>query len=149
MNLHLRANSPVMSSNPAASLRHVERGRQLALVDPATGQRQTVAEMPGFARGLALCGPYAFIGLSRIRPTSAMDGVPLAERREQLKCGVAAVDLRNGGVIAFLEFQNAVEEIFDVQLLQGSRFPEVMGFQKETLHHTFIIPSEDQSAPRP
>src|SRR5262245_44007358 len=120
---------------------------RLVLVDAATGQRQTVAELPGFTRGLALCGPYAFIGLSRIRPTSAMDGVPLAERREQLKCGVAAVDLRNGGVIAVLEFQTAVEEIFDVQLLHGLRFPEVMGFQKETLHHTCTIPPEAQSAP--
>ena len=28
---------------------------RLVLVDPATGQRQTVAELPGFARGLAMC----------------------------------------------------------------------------------------------
>ena len=113
---------------------------QLVLVDPATGQRQTVAELPGFARGLALVGPYAFVGLSKIRKTSAMDGVPLAERREQLKCGVAVVDLRSGQVIAFLEFQTAVEEIFDVQLLPGLRFPEVIGFQQETIQHTFVVP---------
>jgi hypothetical protein len=50
------------------------------LVDPASGRRQTVAELPGFARGLAISGPYAFVGLSKIRQTSAMDGVPLAER---------------------------------------------------------------------
>ena len=90
---------------------------RLLLMDLANGQGQTVAELPGFARGLALCGPYAFVGLSKIRPTSAMDGVPLAERREQLKCGVAVVDLRNGQSVALLEFQTAVEEIFDVQLL--------------------------------
>src|SRR5947208_15925703 len=42
----------------------------LVLVDAAAGQRQTVAELPGFARGLALCGRYAFIGLSKIRKTS-------------------------------------------------------------------------------
>ena len=69
----------------------------------------------------------------------AMAGVPLANRREQLKCGVAAVDLRHGGVIAFLEFQTAVEEIFDVQLLPGLRFPEMMGFRQETIQHTFIV----------
>jgi len=56
------------------------------------------------------------------------------------------VDLRNGGVIAFLEFQTAVEEIFDVQLLAGLRFPEVMGFQKDAIHHTFVVPPEQQSA---
>jgi uncharacterized protein (TIGR03032 family) len=113
---------------------------QLVLVDPATGRWQSVTELPGFARGLALAGPYAFVGLSKIRQTSAMDGVPLAERRERLKCGVAVVDLRGGQAIAFLEFQTAVEEIFDVQLLSGLRFPEVIGFQQETIQHTFVVP---------
>ncbi len=101
-----------------------------------------MAELPGFARGLALAGPYAFVGLSKIRTTSAMDGVPLAKRREQLKCGVAVVDLRSGQVIALLEFQTAVEEIFDVQLLPGVRFPEVIGFQQETIQHTFVVPPQ-------
>jgi uncharacterized protein (TIGR03032 family) len=113
---------------------------QLVLVDPATGRRQPVAELPGVARGLALYGPYAFVGLSKIRKTSALDGVPLAARPEQLQCGVAVVDPRSGRVIALLEFQTAVEEIFDVQLLPGLRFPEVIGFQQETIQHTFIVP---------
>jgi uncharacterized protein (TIGR03032 family) len=117
---------------------------QLVLVDPATGHRQTVAELPGFARGLALQGHYAFIGLSKIRATSTMDGVPLAERRDELKCGVAVVDLIAGRVSALLEFRTAVEEIFDVQLLGGARFPELLGFQQDTIRHTFIVPSEEQ-----
>ena len=71
-----------------------------------------------------------------------MDGVPLAARRNELKCGIAVVDLRSGQVVGFLEFQTAVEEIFDVQLLPGLRVPEVIGFQQETLHHTFIVPRE-------
>src|SRR5205814_517273 len=106
------------------------------------GRWQSVASLPGFTRGLALCGPYAFVGLSKIRATSAMDGVPLAQRREQLQCGVAVVDLRSGQVIAFLEFQTAVEEIFDVQLLPGLRFPEILGFQQETVQHTFLVPTQ-------
>jgi len=112
----------------------------LVLVDRASGRCETAAQLPGFARGIALAGPYAFVGLSRIRATSAMDGVPLAARRNELKCGIAAVDLRNGQVVAFLEFQTAVEEIFDVQLLPGHRFPEVIGFQQETIQHTFVVP---------
>lgn len=114
----------------------------LVLVDRQTGQRETVAALPGFTRGLAFAGPYAFIGLSKIRPTSAMDGVPLAEKREQLQCGIGVVDLRSGQKVAFLEFQTAVEEIFDVQLLAGLRFPEVVGFQNDTINHTFIIPTK-------
>jgi len=112
----------------------------VVVVDRATGQRETVVTLPGFTRGLAIAGAYAFVGLSKIRATSAMDGVPIAQRREELKCGVAAVDLRRGRLVGILEFQTAVEEIFDVQLLSGIRFPEVMGVQKESLHHTFVIP---------
>lgn len=112
----------------------------IVVVDRATGQRETVARLPGFARGLAISGPYAFVGLSKIRPTSAMDGVPLAERRDQLKCGIAVIDLRSGQKVGFLDFQTAIEEIFDVQLLSGIRFPEVMGFQKASLQHTFVLP---------
>ena len=109
-------------------------------VNLATGEKQTVAKLPGFTRGLALVGPYAFVGLSKIRPTSAMDGVPLAERRGELQCGVAAIDVRTGRIIGSVEFQSAVEEIFDVQLLPGVRFPEVVGFQKDDVHHTFVVP---------
>jgi uncharacterized protein (TIGR03032 family) len=115
---------------------------RLVLIDLANGRGQVVAELPGFTRGLALAGSYAFVGLSKIRETSAMDGVPLARRRAELKCGVAVVDLRIGRMIGLLEFQTAVEEIFDVQLLSGLRFPEVVGFQKEAIHHTFIVPAD-------
>lgn len=117
----------------------------VVVVDHASGQRETVARLPGFARGLTITGPYAFVGLSKIRPTSAMDGVPLAKRRDQLKCGVSVIDLRHGREFAFLDFQTAVEEIFDVQLMSGVRFPEVMGFQHNAIQHTFIVPSELQA----
>jgi uncharacterized protein (TIGR03032 family) len=113
----------------------------LQRVDPTTGERHIVtANLPGFARGLAICEPYAFVGLSKIRETSAMDGVPLAERRAELKCGIAVVDLRNGEVVASVDFETAVEEVFDVQVLPGHRFPEIMGFQKDTIQNTFIVP---------
>ena len=72
-----------------------------------------------------------------------MDGVPLAERREQLQCGIGVVDLRSGESVASLEFQTAVEEIFDVQILAGRRFPEIVGFQNGSINNTFIVPPVD------
>jgi hypothetical protein len=50
------------------------------------------------------------------------------------------VDLRSGRIVAAVDFQTAVEEVFDVQVLAGLRFPEVLGFQKDTLQHTFVVP---------
>jgi uncharacterized protein (TIGR03032 family) len=112
---------------------------RLLTIEPG-GRSESIAEVPGFARGLVLAGRYAFVGLSKIRETSAMDGVPLADRRNELKCGVAVVDVVAGRHIATLEFHTAVEEIFDVQLLPGLRFPEVIGFQQDTIYNTFVVP---------
>jgi uncharacterized protein (TIGR03032 family) len=100
---------------------------QLVLVDPASGRAQTVTELPGYTRGLALYDRYAFVGLSRIRETSTFGGMPIAERRPELKCGVGVVDLGTGRLMAHLEFVTGVEEILDVQVLPGVRCPALSG----------------------
>jgi uncharacterized protein (TIGR03032 family) len=99
---------------------------RLVTVDPANGTAKPVAEQPGYVRGLALHGSYAFVGLSKIRETSTFGGVPIAERRESLRCGVGVVDLE-GRQVAHLEFKSGVDEIFDVQVLPGVRLPAVSG----------------------
>ena len=58
-------------------------GRLLA-VDSLTGHSESVAVLPGYTRGLAFCGPCAFVGLSRIRESSTFGGVPIAEQIQQL-----------------------------------------------------------------
>lgn len=100
---------------------------QLVLVDPAKGQVQTVTEFPGYTRGLAMFDRYAFVGLSKIRETSTFGGMPIAERRPELKCGVGVVDLTTGRLVAHIEFVTGVEEIFDVQVLKGARCPAISG----------------------
>jgi len=46
---------------------------------------------------------FAFVGLSKIRETSTFGGMPIAERRPALKCGVGVVDLICGRLVAHLE----------------------------------------------
>jgi uncharacterized protein (TIGR03032 family) len=100
---------------------------RLVVVDPATGSAATVAELPGYTRGLAFHESLAFVGLSKIRETAVFGGMPIAQRRESLRCGVAVVELRTGRRLAHLEFLSGVEEIFAVQVLPGIRFPAVSG----------------------
>ena len=107
-------------------LLHSGVGR-LVRIDPASGRHDDVAALPGYARGLAFAGPFAFIGLSKVRETSTFGGVPIAERREELKCGVGVVDLRTGRLAAHLEFASGIDEIFDVQVLPGARSPMLSG----------------------
>ena len=89
---------------------------RLCTVDHKAGRHETVAELPGYTRGLDFVGPYAFVGLSRIRETSTFGGVPIAEHRRDLKCGVWVVDCRSGQSVMSLEFKSGVEEIFAVQI---------------------------------
>jgi uncharacterized protein (TIGR03032 family) len=104
----------------------LQSGRgELCLADPQSGQVTAVAALPGVGRGLALCGGFAFVGLSRARPT--LEGVPVVARRDELRCGLWVVDLRTGSAAAHLEFNTGVEEIFDVQVLPGIVSPFVSG----------------------
>jgi uncharacterized protein (TIGR03032 family) len=59
----------------------LESGKgEIGTVDPATGRVETVAQLPGFTRGLAFAGPYAFVGLSQVRESNIFGGIPLTER---------------------------------------------------------------------
>jgi uncharacterized protein (TIGR03032 family) len=102
------------------------RGR-LVSVDRQSGDAETVASLPGYTRGLGLFGGFAFVGLSKIRETATFGGVPIAEKREELKCGVAVVDLATGQMVSLFEFSSSAEEIFEVAVLPSVRAPFVQG----------------------
>lgn len=106
----------------------LESGRgRLVTVEPGSGQLATVVELPGYTRGLAVQGGLAFVGLSKVRTTSALQGVPIAAHPERLKCGVVALDLAAGRPVAHFEFTSGIDELFDVQVLPGSSFPYLSG----------------------
>ena len=99
-----------------------------------------MAAVPGVGRGLALHDGYAFVGLSKARPS--LEGVPIVANREQLKCGLAIVALRTGKQTALLEFNTGVEEIFDVQVLPGITSPFISGprAQQDTGQPMWTVP---------
>jgi uncharacterized protein (TIGR03032 family) len=110
---------------------------QLVRVNARNGSVETVAELPGYTRGIALAGSLAFVGLSKVRESATFGGVPIAADRDRLKCGVAIVELVSGRTIGLLEFHTGIEEIFDVQLVPGARRPILSG----------PFPELDQQAP--
>lgn len=128
----------------AGKLWVLESGKgSLLYVDTKAGRVETVAQLPGFTRGLAFAEHYAFIGLSQVRE-SVFDGIPLARRLrlEDRACGVWVVDIRSGNIVAFLKFEDAVQEIFDVQVLHGLEFPELLDAKSELVRGAFELPAE-------
>jgi uncharacterized protein (TIGR03032 family) len=120
----------------------LESGRgELAVVDEATGALETIAVLPGFTRGLALAGPLAFVGLSQVRESSTFGDLPLTRRLDERASGVWVVDLRSGAVAGFLRFEDVVQEVFDVALLPGTRFPEIAEADSSAVAASYVLPA--------
>ncbi len=113
----------------------------LTCVDAASRTTEVVTKFPGFTRGLSCLGPFAFVGLSKFRPGTSVQTL------EEDKCGVGVVDLRTGQPIAALQFLSGIEEVFDVVVLPGSRFPALVGPAPEAddTKPVWVVPSVDQA----
>ena len=112
----------------------------LALVDEARRQADVVCELPGYLRGLCFVGPYALVGLSKIREKHIFGGLPIQQRHRVLRCGVAVVDLRSGNSVAMFEFTAGCEELYDVQFLPGKLRPTILNEQSEATLEAFTNP---------
>ena len=119
----------------------------LSVADLDAGTVETVAELPGFTRGLLFAGGLAFVGLSQVRETATFGGLPLMERLDERLCGVWAVNPVNGQIVGFLRFEELVQEVFDVALLPGLRFPEIAEQNSDAANNSFALP-EAQPAGR-
>jgi uncharacterized protein (TIGR03032 family) len=113
----------------------------LGVADPATGTYRQVARLPGFTRGLDFFDRFAFVGLSQVRETAVFSGLPITEQAER-NCGVWVVDLTTGETVAFVRFEDAMQEIFAVQVLAGRRFPDLVNADPRLVADTFVLPDD-------
>ncbi|MEB3337281.1 MAG: TIGR03032 family protein [Leptolyngbyaceae bacterium] len=121
----------------------LESGKgSLATVDLQSGNLTTVAQLPGFTRGFDFWGPLAFIGLSQIRETAVFSGLPITERLQERICGVWVVNIQTGEIVAFLKFEEAVQEIFAISVLPGIRFPEIIDWDETLLGTSYVLPDQ-------
>jgi uncharacterized protein (TIGR03032 family) len=112
----------------------------LGTVDVPAGRYEPIAAVPGFTRGLDFHAGLAFLGLSQVRESAVFSGLPLTERLSERTCGVWVVDLATGRTVAFLRFEDAVQEIFAVQVLPRARFPDLINDDPKILSDSFILP---------
>ena len=113
----------------------------IGTVDLATGKYEAVAKVGGFTRGLDFVGPYAVIGVSQVRDSAIFSGIPITERLEERICGVSLVDLRSGREVGYVRFEDAVQEMFAVQVLPH-RFPEILETNSDLLGSSYALPDE-------
>ena len=114
----------------------------MGFVDLARGKYEPIVQLDGFTRGLEMVGTLAFIGLSQVRETAVFSGIQITERLQETErtCGVWVVDIQRGHVVAFLKFEEAVQEVFAIALLPGMRFPDLVNDDAELVGSSFVLP---------
>lgn len=113
---------------------------ELLLVDPAARRSEVVCRLPGYLRGLSFAGPFALIGLSKIREKHIFGGLPIQQTGQPLHCGVAAVDIRIGALAGVFEFTAGCEELYDVQFLPGVLRPMIFNRERPVIHEAITFP---------
>lgn len=111
----------------------------LSWVDFPRRMTHMVTILPGFTRGISFVGPLAFIGLSQVRESATFSGIPLVNRLQERTCGVWVVNIETGETLAFLRFEEGVQEIFAVQVLPA-RFPEMLEWGDQRLMNSYVVP---------
>lgn len=114
----------------------------IGTMDLDTGKFQPLVQLPGYPRGLTFCGPLAFVGLSQVRESATFSGIPLVERLQERNCGVWVVNIHTAEIVAFVKFEDALQEIFAVEVLPGIRYPDVVTDNTEVLSNSFVLPDE-------
>jgi uncharacterized protein (TIGR03032 family) len=111
-------------------------------IDPNTRKYEPIAAVPGFTRGLDFAGDLAFVGLSQVRESAVFSGIPITERlaEHERTCGVCAINLTTGQVVALLRFETAVQEVFAVTVLPGRRYPDLINDDEKLLENSFVVP---------
>ena len=69
-------------------------------------------------------------------------GIPITQRLSERICGVWAVHVETGQVLAFLKFEADVQEIFAVQVVPNSRFPDLINDDDEVIGNSYVLPDE-------
>ncbi|TIX49813.1 TIGR03032 family protein [Alteraurantiacibacter aquimixticola] len=91
-----------------------------------TGKFVPVAFCPGFLRGLAFHGKFAFVGLSRPR-YRRFEGLALDEKLKasdsEAWCGVQVIDTETGTCVDWFRIDGDIGELYDVELVEGFRCP--------------------------
>ena len=89
---------------------------ELVCADPEAGRYEVVVQLPGFVRGMARCGDYLFVGLSKLRKSSStFAALPISE--DALFSGIVVVSLSEGRIVEHITYETGIEEIYDVQII--------------------------------
>ena len=106
-------------------------------IDPNIGRFERVTFCSGYARGLAIFGDWAVVGLSLPRNEPTFQGLLLDEELQRrgavARCGLQVINLKSGDVVHWLRIENKVHELYEVVALRGFSRPAALGFMTDEI----------------
>lgn len=98
-----------------------------------TKRFQPVCFCPGFTRGVAFHGKFAFVGLSKPR-YKRFKGLALDKRLQETDsepwCGLQVIDLSTGACVQWFRIDGKIGELYDVEIIPNTICPRSYGFLK-------------------
>ena len=103
---------------------------ELGMVRPGSGadkgRFEPLAFCPGFLRGLAFHGNFAFVALSKPR-YKRFEGLALdrklAEADSEAWCGLQIIDLTTGACVDWFRIDGRIGELYDLEVIPGHACP--------------------------
>lgn len=111
---------------------------ELIRVDLKRQSYRTIAHIDGFIRGLSFKENYAFIGVSKLRKSHTFSDLDIADK--EIKAGVVIVDIQTGEIVGEMKYENSVDELYDVHILDGFKRANIINYQQSLRHRALITP---------
>ncbi len=108
--------------------------------DPADGKQDVIAELAGFTRGMTFYDDILIVGTSKLREGNVRHDTPLARSNVETMAGLTLINLKDNNVIANLTFTGDVEQIYDVAILHGCHYPELIEPAHPRMRNHFTHP---------
>lgn len=116
---------------------------------PETELTELVCQLPGFTRGMAFIGDLLLVATSKVRQSQLHDTESAAPMPVDLRlgdaesiCGVWFVDTSTGDVIASLQFEGDVAQLYDIAVLHGASNVELLQHTDVLASHLFEFSQE-------
>ena len=109
---------------------------ELVSVNAEKNEFEPLTFCPGFARGLAFRGKYAFVGLSKPR-YARFEGLLLDQKLKEADsepwCGLQVIDIDSGACVEWFRIDGAISEIYDVAVIPDVACPMSLGFASDEI----------------
>ena len=105
--------------------------------NPVTKELLVIAELQGFTRGMDFYGPLLFVGLSKVRKSDIKKPLELADKYDETYSGVWVINLEDHREVGHLSFEGTVSQVYDIALIEGCSFPEVIRPEGKRVANTY------------